>query len=601
MKKIIHTIIIAFIWWTMVAPVSAAGELYLDENFADTDSWLHNWDWVGRLAPGTDDTGRTFLDLKVDADSPLTWISAIRNGDQVLPLPDIVTYVFDFQPRDFAVGDIFELLVTQASPTFYYSFDCQYSSASEITCVPFATDMTTNTHQPTYGRNILITNYHPGDRLRFLINQSSTSGVTAAAWVIGAAFDTFAGRSEADWRGFDQLPCTLPRLILRRSQVSRDTASLRLERFLYASQDYRAGQGVRRWSQTDETWRDQELGHSGQTIGDIGCLLTDLVMILRSYGYDRIDDTTDLTPATLNAWLTAQPDGYINQNLLNIAAVMRLGNRLHEYYGHHLPKLEYSVQNIDHSLPYTAEATMRTIQDLLLDLKPLILEMTGHFIVSDKIALTAPHGHFFIKDPICATCTSLGDYNGDWPRSLRIFTPSYTDQSYIILNVIGQVGVDMPEATNSVIVDLRDPVTDQLLGYQYLIPKPASGQYTITARPFEENSDISLFIYNQAAEVAVFTLDDAQLTDAGYIWDVTYQKDATANFATVPPVADSWDRLWLSPAWEWQFVKLSLQQLAARNYWTKLSWYANDFYQRGYLSERLWQRLGQLLDKSDDQ
>jgi len=61
-------------------------------------------------------------------------------------------------------------------------------------------------------------------------------------------------------------------------------------------------------SQLDDRWQNERLGTSYTTIGQYGCLLTCVAMLLKFYGHD-----TD--PKRLNTWLKEHA-GYSNGNLL---------------------------------------------------------------------------------------------------------------------------------------------------------------------------------------------------------------------------------------------------------------------------------------------
>ncbi|MBP9700580.1 C39 family peptidase [Candidatus Woesebacteria bacterium] len=151
---------------------------------------------------------------------------------------------------------------------------------------------------------------------------------------------------------------------------------------------------------------------------DWGCAVTSAAMILRHHGISQLPNGQGTTPGSLHDWLVTQKAGFINGGNLNwekIAEASRLMHITHPLW----PKLEYK----------RADTTdMDELAGQLTTGKPTILKEPGHFIVAHTFN---DADNIEIADPYYTSKTKLSDYAGKF-LSLRKFTPSFTDLSYIM-------------------------------------------------------------------------------------------------------------------------------------------------------------------------
>ena len=280
-------------------------------------------------------------------------------------------------------------------------------------------------------------------------------------------------------------------------------------------EDASARLGVTRFSQLDPLWREAEYDSASiwspenPTIGAYGCALTSMVMILDYYNITHFPNEVPITPETLNAWLLAQPDGYIGEGLVNWLAVARLTRLVSEKM--QTPKLEFS---------YVATSVIETLTTQLQTLKqPVVLAIPGHFLVADGVVpppnpTSSPD--FLIQDP--AYEYQQFSQHEEQLQSLRIFTPSFTDLSYFLLT--GEKPLENEALTNTVTLEPleilhessflsnHDQDTSQTNTLEvYHVSKPEDGSYELTfSGELGRNYKYTLYSYTEDGEVSVHTL-----------------------------------------------------------------------------------------------
>ncbi len=236
---------------------------------------------------------------------------------------------------------------------------------------------------------------------------------------------------------------------------------------------------------------------SNPTIGRWGCALSSMVMILHYYGIDRLPNGQLITPYTLNIWLSAQPDGYVGQGLVNWIAITRLTSQVSSALD--TPKLEFKWQ------PYSFE----TVRTNLMASKPLIVELTNHFVAARGFSTT---GEVVIADP-GFVINQLSNHPQQ-PLSLRTFQPSHTDLSYIMIVSPPEISIvltDEKRIVPSSLTTHTEHLTDFISGQKAaesqftLLPKPQGDSYIISALgSAEQETSFIIFAYNQQGEVIVF-------------------------------------------------------------------------------------------------
>ncbi|KKT97520.1 MAG: hypothetical protein UX35_C0002G0080 [Microgenomates group bacterium GW2011_GWA1_46_15] len=258
-------------------------------------------------------------------------------------------------------------------------------------------------------------------------------------------------------------------------------------------------------SQRGEAWKSQEYDRASiwagtkNTIERWGCALTSAVMILRYHGLSMLPDNQILDPSTLNTWLTHQPDGYIGDGYLNWLALTRLSKQIADVHPER-SALEFTWKT------YSSE----NITQELKNQRPTIVAVPGHFVVA-RGTQTDPN-IFTAYDPFWSDKTTLSAQ--DNPQSLRTFTPSHTDLSYILVVHDTQTQVlfsgNQPFnedvfSENHLQDDLESTPHDQELVF-HLVQKPASGEYPITIEPSRsEHPFFAVYAYDVSGTVQPFT------------------------------------------------------------------------------------------------
>lgn len=221
------------------------------------------------------------------------------------------------------------------------------------------------------------------------------------------------------------------------------------------------------WMQNDPRWATlvydsaEEWSHDPPTLARWGCALTSAAIILDYYGVEALPNGQGLNPATLNAWLLEQPDGYLGPGLLNWRAVVRVASWHKNEHG--TPALEFRSFTATDS-----EEKAVWLQAQLSKRYPSILEQPGHFVVATGVA---EDGEVAIHDPLFPR-ESLAQYDHTFVSG-RQFTPSYT-------NLLGGV-IAVPEWFTPEVVDLYNqpvqliPLENQSGWQLWDVPLESSG------------------------------------------------------------------------------------------------------------------------------
>ena len=239
-----------------------------------------------------------------------------------------------------------------------------------------------------------------------------------------------------------------------------------------------------------------------------GCALTSASMILNYYGYN-------ILPDALNTWLKNQPDGYLSNGLVNWIAITRY-SKIFSSSGK--PALEYKRLGNDSNILINELAHSR----------PAILEVPNHFIV----AKSQTESSFGINDPAYSNKPTLLSYSNTF-KSLRNFTPSYTDLSYVLLtidpsfelNVFDDKGKPIEENTYT-----EDPLIDDVNGSEKSNPikvfeyaKPTKGKYSVE---IEGNGYYTLisYLYDKKGNLNKTIVEDSVENDQKDVFTVTVGK-----------------------------------------------------------------------------
>lgn len=289
--------------------------------------------------------------------------------------------------------------------------------------------------------------------------------------------------------------------------------------------------------QTDQRWAHDEYDSAAEwsevdaTIASWGCALTALSTVFRYHNIRHMPDGSELTPATLNAWLINEPDGYIGSGLLNWAAAMRLSKQISDVYGTH--KIEYK------RLPYTQTAVATQIDSS----HPPIIHLPGHFVVGRGY----DEHETYISDPFYPH-ERLSEHEEE-PLNIRSLTPSNTDLSYIVVAHSPEISVVLEEAeahmeylTHPTASSHQHSPTTSLLE----ISQPQETEYTITARAdaelttsngTEKLHTIEIFAYDLDGTVTDLTQTNISLYRERS-WNLTFSRDSASSIHEKITVAD---------------------------------------------------------------
>lgn len=282
--------------------------------------------------------------------------------------------------------------------------------------------------------------------------------------------------------------------------------------------------------QTNPEWSDQEydtasvwapiLG-AGSTIKEWGCNLVSMVMLLKYHGITTFADGTDITPKSLNTWLldnngfySYPPSGNINRK-----SISQLSAEISKTQ--HTPKLEFL---------YVGKNLLETAITEIDKGNPVVLELEGHFVIAD--GYTEDKSDLYIKDP-AYDVNKLSEHPLPL-KSVRLYTPSYTDLSYI--STITGTAVK----TTLVGSDSFSEYSEQLKQFTTLpttifnpklnildIPKPDSAKYTLY---FENTSStqqlVTVQTFNKSGLPQEFTF---KIKPGKHTFDLNYKKEGTST------------------------------------------------------------------------
>ncbi len=186
----------------------------------------------------------------------------------------------------------------------------------------------------------------------------------------------------------------------------------------------------------------------------------------------------------------------MGNGLLNWLAVTRLTRLINEKFG--TPKLEFSRAKGDEAIA----------KDEIQHDRPVILNIPGHFLVG--YGVSTDNSKTYIQDPYY-NYTNFGQENQKL-LSLRLFRPSFTDLSYILVTHPPEVHIALKDSAGKLVDGVEDAfeqVVDRTDSSQHtptlietLLPKPNDGTYSLE---IQRNSPgpytFSLLSYEKTAEV----------------------------------------------------------------------------------------------------
>lgn len=283
------------------------------------------------------------------------------------------------------------------------------------------------------------------------------------------------------------------------------------------------------FSQKDPAWKDLPYdsasvwaGAEAASIERWGCAITSVAMVLKEYGI-KMPNGEEANPDKLNTWLSAQPDGYIGNGLLNWLAISRLARDAREN-GQAETDLEF------------VKSYGSPSDELTSGLYPIIDE-GGHFVA----LYDQNDDSYLLNDPNDATRSSRP--KSEWIKSVNTYTPSDTDLSYILLVIEEGASLVAKYLDNNVgetyLEEISDDVGNHGSGkYNVVyIAKPSSGGYKLNINNAGPTSSL-LKIYSYDTNGKVDMLEQSVSTGSSD-WMFSYHSDGTdpqiVELDTTPP------------------------------------------------------------------
>lgn len=286
------------------------------------------------------------------------------------------------------------------------------------------------------------------------------------------------------------------------------------------------------FKQTNPLWKDSLYDTATAwsalpTMNRWGCATTSLAMIMHYHGLTTMPDGSPVTPGTLNEWLKTQADGYVQEGLVNWVAGTRLTRLISEKFG--TVKLEYR---------WSGDTTIATVANEIMANKPSIVKIAGHFLTVNGV--TGDGKDLYIKDP-SYDYTKFSQHNKEL-LSARLFQPSHTDLSYLLLTHEPQLNVQVTnqqgqpvanwESFTDFLKDSTGESNESSAPTQIQqLAKPAAGIYKVSvAQPQFGPFSFQFFAYDAAANPTA--LHQAGLVDSRPLtFTVKYQREGSSTMA----------------------------------------------------------------------
>lgn len=300
--------------------------------------------------------------------------------------------------------------------------------------------------------------------------------------------------------------------------------------------DDEQGLNVPLLKQTDPPWADDIYDSanlwwpSDPSISRWGCAVTSATMVLKYHNIDKLPDGNEVTPGTLNSYLSSS-DGYLRNGSTYwpvIADMTYLAKSQNPDFEHEALQIKWGSNN--------QEQLKDDISNNIPDI--LELDMGGgnqHFVVARGI----DNGKVIINDPGFDR-EDLSEYN-DTYVSTRRFIPSNTDLSYIVLAVdpsvdIGLIKSSTNESVGEVVFegpiwDIEDSVDNQSGPLKVLyFPEPDSGEYKLNITSQNGNSYIlDQYFHDTNGEHKKITANGNLSNGGTNTYTISFDKDDSNN------------------------------------------------------------------------
>ena len=253
---------------------------------------------------------------------------------------------------------------------------------------------------------------------------------------------------------------------------------LSIDDFFFISQKETCKLDVPLYLQTDPLWKNDKYGNvwwsergSSRTIEYEGCAVSSASMVLSYYGSK--ESGIGVSPSTLNAWLRSQPAGYVggSVNWFSVA--------------------KYAREVMGVGLWYRGRESFNNdlLSFRLCSGEPIILELTGHFVVAKGIK----NGSFTINDPL-GRSSILSQYYGNRYKSTRRFSTQEKDSrgrmqsGYLIIDSDAESDFHVVSPSGESFYTSGDESRN------IEIDSPVSGKYVVVFDESENITNAKLYI-----------------------------------------------------------------------------------------------------------
>lgn len=290
--------------------------------------------------------------------------------------------------------------------------------------------------------------------------------------------------------------------------------------------------------QTDSAWGGHiyDSAHlwspSTPTISAWGCAMTSAAMVFNYHKITKLPNNLDLNPGNLNAWLKAQPDGYVGSGWVNWIALSRLSKQAKSKN----PSFTYDALEFKRVNGYNPVLLKTDLENNI----PGILEVPGHFVVGKGTL----GGSFTINDPFYSDRATLSSYSDSF-LTLNRFVPSNTDLSYMVFIVEDGATVVVRDENGDIVGEgfTQQPLNeDEGSGksgspmYMYYIPQPQNGDFTIELsgnKPYSLQS----FFYDINAEVKKQVSNGVVVNNKKDLYSVSFNKQSVSSIVVTEKVS----------------------------------------------------------------
>lgn len=285
-----------------------------------------------------------------------------------------------------------------------------------------------------------------------------------------------------------------------------------------------------------------------------GCAMSSAAMVFNYHKITKLPNNLDLNPGNLNAWLKAQPDGYVGSGWVNWLALSRLSKQAKPRN----PLFTYDALEFNRVIGNNHTQLKADLESSI----PGILEVPGHFVVGKGTLSDS----FAINDPYYSDRTTLSFYSNSF-ITLNRFIPSNTDLSYIMLIVDDGIMPLVKDSGGNIIGEgfIQQPLDEDEGSrksgnsmYMYYVSQPESGEFTIEISGNKPYS-LQTFFYDVNGEVKKQTADGVVVNNKKDSYMVIFNKQNASTSSSKEKV--SFDNLLYDIEYFYSIKKIKLKVL----------------------------------------